>query len=71
MKKARPKVIANDKEHKQALKAIEALWASRPGTAEHDALEVWVLLADDYEKRTFPMEALIPREAERSRVSPG
>lgn len=61
MKKAKLKVITSEKEHRLALKAIEDLWDAKPGSEAHDSLEVLALLVEDYEKRTFPMEALIPR----------
>jgi HTH-type transcriptional regulator/antitoxin HigA len=56
MKKLELKVINSEKAHKQALAAIERLWDAAPGTKEHDTLEVLALLAEDYEKRTVPME---------------
>ena len=56
MKRPKLKIINSEKEHKRALATIEQLWESKPGTEEHDALEVLALLVEDYEKRTFPME---------------
>ena len=64
MKKPRLKIINSQKEHRNALKFITALWDAAPGSPEHDLLEVLALLVEDYEKRTFPMEALIPPPAE-------
>lgn len=61
--KIRLKVIKNDREYRIALKTITELWDSKPGSEAHDTLEVSALLVDEYERRTFPMEALIPREA--------
>ena len=68
MRKLKLKLINTEKEHKQALAAIERLWDSKPGTEEHDALEVLTLLVEDYEKRTFPMEEPDPIEAIRFRL---
>jgi len=68
MKKLKLKIINTEKEHKRALAAIERLWNSKPGTEEHDALEVLALLVEDYEKRTFPMEEPDPIEAIRFRL---
>ena len=56
MKKMKLRVISSAKEHRAALKTIESLWSAKPGTDEHDALEVLALLVEDYERRTFPIE---------------
>ncbi len=68
MKKLKFKVINSEKEYKRALAAVERLWDSKPGTENHDALEVLALLVEDYEKRTFPMEEPDPVEAIRFRL---
>lgn len=68
MKKLRLKIINTEREYRQALATIEALWDAEPGTQEHDALEVLGLLVDHYEKRTFPMEEPDPIEAIRFRL---
>jgi len=49
------RIINCEKEYKRALAAIEKLWESKPGTEEHDALEVLSLLVEDYETRTVPI----------------
>ncbi len=67
MKKLELKVIDGQKELKRALAAIERLWDSKPGTEEHDELEVLAMLAEDYEKRAVPMEEPDPVEAIRFR----
>lgn len=66
--KPKLKVINSRKAYKEALKAIEYLWDARPGTDEHDALEVLALLVEDYEKRNFPMEDPDPIAAIRFRL---
>ncbi|MFO0593828.1 MAG: transcriptional regulator [Myxococcaceae bacterium] len=38
------------------MRTIERLFDARPGSRDHDTLEVLALLVDDYERRTFPME---------------
>jgi HTH-type transcriptional regulator/antitoxin HigA len=65
MKKAKLKVITNEKDHRLALKAIED---AKPGSEAHDTLEVLALLVEDYEKRTFPMETPDPVAAIRFRL---
>jgi HTH-type transcriptional regulator / antitoxin HigA len=54
--KTRLKIITNERQYRQAVKSIEALFDSRPGTDAHDQLEVLALLVEDYERRTFPFE---------------
>lgn len=66
--KPKIKVISTRKEYKQALQTIESLWDAKPGTDEHDRLEVLSLLVEDYEKRTFPMEDPDPVAAIRFRL---
>ena len=61
MTKPKLKVITSENDYRRSLKAIEAHWDAKPGSEAHDSLEALVLLVDDYEKRAFPMEALIPR----------
>ena len=68
MKKVKLKVINSEKDHRLALKHIEYLWDAKPGSAEHDTLEVLALLVEDYEKRTFPMEEPDPVAAIRFRL---
>lgn len=68
MKRPKLKVINNAREHRQALTTIEKLWAAKPGTEEHDALEVLALLVEDYEERTFRIEEPDPVEAIRFRL---
>jgi HTH-type transcriptional regulator/antitoxin HigA len=68
MKKRKIKIISNQKEHRDALEEIERLWEARPGTPDHDDLEVLALLVEDYEKRTFTMEEPDPVEAIRFRL---
>lgn len=68
MKKAKLKVITNDRDHRRALEAIEQLWDSKPGSEAHDTLGVLALLVEDYEKRAFPMEEPDPVAAIRFRL---
>lgn len=66
--KPRLKVINSAREYRRALVTIEHLFGAKPGTEEHDALEVLALLVDDYERRTFPMEEPDPVAAIRFRM---
>jgi HTH-type transcriptional regulator/antitoxin HigA len=55
--------IRNEEEHRAALEEIEALWGAAEGTPEGDRLVVLATLADAYEDRTWPVDALDPVEA--------
>ena len=68
MRMPKLKVITGQKEYQRALKAVDALWDAKPGSAAHDALEVLALLLEDYEKRTFHMEEPDPVAAIRFRL---
>ncbi len=68
MKKAKLKVISNEKDHRRALETIEQLWDAKPGSEAHDTLGVLALLVEDYEKRAFPMEEPDPVAAIRFRL---
>lgn len=46
--------IRSDKEHRAALKEIEALWGAAEGSAEGDKLDVLLALVDIYEERRWP-----------------
>jgi len=65
------KVIKTDREHRAALKSIEENWDARPGTAEFQAIEVLVVLVEDYERRRFPLEDPDPVAAIRFRMEQG
>lgn len=55
--------IRNDADHEEALREIEALWGSEPGTPEGDRLDVLITLADAYEARRWPIPDADPVEA--------
>lgn len=59
------KVITNDEEHAAALQEFRTLAARDPqtGTPERDALDLLVLVIDDYESRNFPFELPDPVDA--------
>jgi HTH-type transcriptional regulator / antitoxin HigA len=52
-------------DHRAALIRIEALWDARPGTPEHDELEVLGILVSDYEDKRWPILPPGPVEAIR------
>ncbi|MBL8953593.1 MAG: transcriptional regulator [Myxococcaceae bacterium] len=66
--KTKLKVINSEKAYRKAVKTIEMLFDAKPGSADHDALEVLALLVDDYERRTFPMEEPDPVAAIKFRL---
>ncbi len=55
-------------EHELALERIEALFSAKPGSAQGDELELWILLVETYEKEKFPIDLPDPIEAIRFRM---
>lgn len=49
--------IRTDKEHRAALREIEALWGAAEDSAEGDKLDVLLALVEIYEAKRWPMEA--------------
>ena len=49
------KPIRSDRDHDAALKEIEALMDSQPGTPDGDRLDVLVTLVEAYEAKHFPI----------------
>jgi HTH-type transcriptional regulator/antitoxin HigA len=62
------KVIKNEREHKEALKAIESLWDARPGTAQGDTLELLAALVESYEEKKHAVAPPHPIEAIKFRM---
>ena len=62
------KPIRNERQHRAALKEIERLWAAKPGSAEHDRLEVLATLVEDYEEKHQPIYPPDPIAAIRFRM---
>ena len=62
------KVIKTEKEYKQALKRLEVIFDSEPGTPEGDELELLSLLIDNYEKVHHPIDLPDPIEAIKFRM---
>lgn len=55
--------IRNDEDHTDALREIERLWGSKPGTDQGDRLDILITLVDAYEERRWPIAAADPVEA--------
>ena len=62
------KPIRNEKQHRAALREIERLWSARPGSAEHDRLEILATLVEDYEEKHQPIYPPDPVAAIRFRM---
>jgi HTH-type transcriptional regulator / antitoxin HigA len=62
------KVIKTKKEYKQALKRLEEIFDTDPGTREGDELELLGLLIDNYEKIHYPIGLPDPIEAIKFRM---
>ena len=67
----RVKPIRTKRDHGTALKEIERLWDARPGTPDHDRLEVLATLVDVYERDHFPIAPPDPLAAIRFRLEEG
>ena len=62
------KPIRTEKDHRNALQAINRLWHARPGTREYDRLEVLATLVAAYEEKHHPIGPPDPIEAIRFRM---
>ncbi|MDZ7699883.1 MAG: hypothetical protein U5R49_24140 [Deltaproteobacteria bacterium] len=51
------KPIRNEKLYEEALKRIESLWGSEPGTPEGDELDILITLVEAYEDKDHPLYA--------------
>ena len=60
--------IRTDTDHKRALRRIEQLMDSEPGTPAADELDVLVTLVEAYEDQRFPIADPDPLEAIRFRM---
>jgi HTH-type transcriptional regulator/antitoxin HigA len=57
--------LRTDRDHAAAIREIERLWAAKPGTADHDRLEILGTLVDAYESLRWPIDLPDPIEAIR------
>ena len=62
------KVIKTKEEYNQALKRLEVIFDSEPGTDEGDELDLLSLLIDNYEKVYYPIDLPDPIEAIKFRM---
>jgi HTH-type transcriptional regulator/antitoxin HigA len=62
------KPVRTSKDHRAALAEVERLWEARPGTPEHDRLDVLVTLIEAYEAKHHPIPPPDPLEAIRFRM---
>lgn len=62
------KVIKTEKEYKQALKKLEAIFDAPTNTSDGEEAELLVLLIEKYEDEHYPIEAPNPIEAIRFRM---
>ena len=59
------KPIRSEADHRDALATMEQLWHARPGSPEHDQLEVLATLVDDWEANNVSFAPPDPVEAIR------
>jgi len=57
------KPIKTEADYRAALKTVESLMVSEPGTPEGERLDVLATLVEAYEDKHYPMEAPDPVEA--------
>ncbi len=60
--------IRNERDYKNSLKRLEAIFDSKKGTKEGDELEILSILIDRYENENFPIELPDPIEAIKFRM---
>lgn len=54
------KPIRTDEELRETLEEIDGLMDAEPGTPEGDRLEVLAILAEDYERKHYPVPGTDP-----------
>lgn len=62
------KPIKTERDYRNALKRMEQIFDTRPGTPEADELEILGILIDKYESEFYPIEAPDPIEAIKFRM---
>jgi len=60
--------IRTEKDYQKALKRIDKIFDSEPGTLEGDELELLVLIVEDYEDKNYPIDPPDPIEAIKFRM---
>lgn len=48
--------IRNESDYDQALRRVNTLWNSPPGSKEEDEMDVWVTLIEAYEQEHYPID---------------
>ncbi|MHB0978805.1 MAG: helix-turn-helix domain-containing protein [Thermoleophilia bacterium] len=64
----KPRVIRDEADHIQALRAIDSLIDAEPGTPEGEDLDVWITLVEVYEDAHHAIESPSPVDAIRFRM---
>jgi HTH-type transcriptional regulator / antitoxin HigA len=64
----KPKILKNEKEHQAALARVDKLMDAEAGSRQEEELELWSLLVEEYEKKTWPIDPPDPVEAIRFRM---
>ena len=67
-KAIQPKIIKTEADYEAALARVDVLFEARPGTPHGDELELWLLLIEQYESITYPLELPDPITAIRFRM---
>lgn len=62
------KLIKTEKDYQKALKRLEIIFDSKPGTKQGDELEILGVLLEKYENEHFPIDAPDPIEAIKFRM---
>jgi HTH-type transcriptional regulator/antitoxin HigA len=62
------KPIRNESDYEAALRRIEALWGAPSETPQGEELDVWVTLAEVYERAHYPIDQPDPIEAIKFRL---
>ena len=62
------RVIKTERDHAEAMKAIEALWKARPGTPQGDTLDLLTMLVESYEEKQHAILPPNPIEAIKFRM---
>ncbi|WP_234571384.1 helix-turn-helix domain-containing protein [Rhodohalobacter sp. 614A] len=60
--------IHTEEDYQKALERIEEIFDAKPRSKEGDELEILGILVDEYEKKSFPIEAPKPVEAIQFRM---
>src|SRR3546814_829104 len=50
--------IRNDDDHRAAVDEIRALWSAEAGSEDEDRLDVLATLADEYDRKRWPVDQL-------------